>query len=184
MASRRSFIKRSGVALPSFLGGAHISISPARAREQGLALQVFSSGEARTLEALADAIVPGARTAGICHYLDHHLAQSPEDCLLMIKYLGLPAHGYAEFYHAGLANASELAEKNFHNDWPMLKTAESTSLLSDITSDNTPSWKGAPASFFFFVLRADASDLVYGTVEGFESINFPYMAHIAPETSW
>ena len=64
-------------------------MTPAAAREREIALQEFSKTEVLTLEALADAIVPGAQKAGICHFLDHHLAQAAEDCLLMIKYMGL-----------------------------------------------------------------------------------------------
>jgi len=184
MASRRSFIKRSGVALSYILGGAHISMTPANAREQDVPLRVFSDSEASTLEALAEAIVPGARQAGICHYLDHHLAQDPEECLLMIKYLGLPPQAYTSFYQSGLANCSKLAKARFHREWSALKAEEATTLLGDMTKDKTPLWQGAPASFYFFVLRSDATDLVYGTVEGFEGIDFPYMPHITPEASW
>ena len=184
MSSRRSFIKRSGVALSYILGGASVMMTPADAREQDVPLQVFSKKEVLTLEALAEAIVPGARQAGICHYLDHHLAQGPEDCLLMIKYLGLPPQAYTSFYQSGLDNASKHAKSRFHKQWSALKTEQGTLLLEDMVNDKIPAWQSAPASFFFFVLRSDASDLVYGTVEGFEGIDFPYMPHITPEVSW
>ena len=72
-------------------------MTPAAAREREIALQVFSKTEVLTLEALADAIVPGAQKAGICHFLDHHLAQAAEDCLLMIKYMGLANEAYPDF---------------------------------------------------------------------------------------
>ena len=39
-------------------------MTPAAAREREIALQVFSKTEVLTLEALADAIVPGAQKAG------------------------------------------------------------------------------------------------------------------------
>jgi len=53
-----------------------------------------------------------------------------------------------------------------------------------MANDRIVTWKGAPASFFFFVLRSDAADLVYGTEEGFAKIGVPYAAHIAPKSSW
>jgi hypothetical protein len=34
------------------------------------------------------------------------------------------------------------------------------------------------------LLRSDAVDVVYGTVEGYESLGIPYMAHIAPDRRW
>ncbi len=45
-------------------------------------------------------------------------------------------------------------------------------------------WMGPPASYAFFVLRADALDVAYGTPEGFATLDIPYAAHIHPEPVW
>jgi hypothetical protein len=45
-------------------------------------------------------------------------------------------------------------------------------------------WKGRPPALAYAVLRADAVDVVYGTMEGYEALGIPYMAHIAPEKRW
>jgi hypothetical protein len=37
---------------------------------------------------------------------------------------------------------------------------------------------------FWFVLRSDAVDVVYGTKEGVERLGLPYMAHIEPPSRW
>jgi hypothetical protein len=34
------------------------------------------------------------------------------------------------------------------------------------------------------VLRSDAVDVVYGTVEGYDALGIPYMPHITPVTRW
>jgi hypothetical protein len=34
------------------------------------------------------------------------------------------------------------------------------------------------------VLRSDAVDVVYGTVEGYEALGIPYQPHIAPLKRW
>jgi hypothetical protein len=34
------------------------------------------------------------------------------------------------------------------------------------------------------VLRSDAVDVVYGTMEGYASLGIPYMPHIAPTKRW
>ena len=47
-----------------------------------------------------------------------------------------------------------------------------------------PTGLGPPASYMLFVLRADALDVTYGTPEGFEALDTPYMAHIMPEKPW
>ena len=36
----------------------------------------------------------------------------------------------------------------------------------------------------YLVLRSDAVDVVYGTVEGYEALGIPYMPHIAPDKRW
>ena len=36
----------------------------------------------------------------------------------------------------------------------------------------------------YAVLRADAVDVVYGTMEGYQALGIPYMAHIAPDRRW
>ncbi len=51
-------------------------------------------------------------------------------------------------------------------------------------SDAIANWSAAPASFLFFVWRAGACDVVYGTQSGSEAIGMPYMAHIAPSDKW
>ena len=184
MSSRRTFIKQSGVALSYLLGGTHILMTPAVAREREIELQVFSKTEVLTLEALADAIVPGAQEAAICHFLDYHLAQDAQDCLLMIKYMGLANQAFPEFYKAGIENARLHAFNRFGKSWAELNPTDSALLLDEMASDTVATWKGAPASFFLLVLRSDAADLVYGTEEGFAKIGVPYAAHIAPKSSW
>jgi hypothetical protein len=43
---------------------------------------------------------------------------------------------------------------------------------------------GVPAPLFYFGLRSDAIDVVYGTVDGFAKLGIPYMPHILPTTAW
>ena len=45
-------------------------------------------------------------------------------------------------------------------------------------------WKGPPGPFVYLVMRSDAVDVVYGTQAGYEALNIPYMAHIAPTKRW
>ena len=45
-------------------------------------------------------------------------------------------------------------------------------------------WQGPPGAFVYLVTRSDAVDVVYGTMEGYESLGIPYMAHIVPERRW
>jgi hypothetical protein len=45
-------------------------------------------------------------------------------------------------------------------------------------------WTGRPAAIAYAVFRADAVDVVYGTMEGYEALGIPYMPHIPPEKRW
>ena len=45
-------------------------------------------------------------------------------------------------------------------------------------------WQGPPQGFVYFVLRSDAVDVVYATVEGYEALGIPYQAHIMPLRRW
>jgi len=41
-----------------------------------------------------------------------------------------------------------------------------------------------PGGFVYVVLRNDAIDVVYGTMEGYAALGVPYMPHIAPTKRW
>jgi hypothetical protein len=102
----------------------------------------------------------------------------------MLKYLGVPAEGFTGFYQGGLASAAELASSRFGKSWIELGAEQSSELLAEIAGDTAAAWEGPPASFFFFVLRSDACDVVYGTASGFDRVDMPYMAHIEPLETW
>lgn len=182
-SSRRRFIKSSGVALPFLVAGKALLLSPAEAFAAQLPMDVLTAAEVETLQVLAESIVPGARKAGIAHYIDKQLAADPADSLLMLKYLGVPPP-YESFYRSGLKNSAQLAKAHYKKVWSALDPEKVGTLTDAIAQDKTPDWQGAPSSFFFFVLRADATDVVYGTEQGFQRIGMPYMAHISPLEKW
>jgi hypothetical protein len=183
--SRRGFLQASGILLSYTLAGESLLLSPRAARAAQLPYEVITAGEAETLEGLCDAMVPGAREAGIAHYIDKQLAQAPQgDSLLMLKYLGVPAADFGGFYSAVLASARKLAQARHDRSWRELDDAQASALLAGMASDGVPGWEGPPASFAFFVLRADACDVVYGTEEGFARLGIPYMAHLSPAQPW
>lgn len=181
---RRKFLKSSGIALSVIVGGEILRVSPRSAQAAALPYQFLTEKEVATLQGLAEAIVPGAHEAGVSHYIDKQLGGSAEDCLLMLKYLGVPFTDFGGFYRAGLHSADRLARLRFSLPWPALSVEQGQSLLAEMNESTEIKWTGPPAPFFFFVLRADASDVVYGTEQGFDRIGMPYMAHIEPVQTW
>jgi hypothetical protein len=192
-SGRREFIKASGLCA-SLVASASGSAS-ARALAANLngsveggpesgSLQVLAEAEAATLQHLAEAMVPGASTAGVVRYIDQQLARPRDERLLMLKYLPVPAAEHAEFYRTGLGNATRFSQSKYKKRCNELDPQQTLSLLDAIAADKVLQWRGAPAAFFFFVLRADACDVVYGTEQGFDRIDMPYMAHIHPKHPW
>jgi hypothetical protein len=167
--SRRDLLKQG--ALFAFAGAR--LLTPAAARAAGEPYRLFNPDQVRTLELLGEALVPGSKKAGLAHFIDIQLSGPAADSLLMIKYLGVNPP-FTPFYASGLAAAAAAAAR----------AADMPSLLQALAKDDIRDWNGPPAPLFYFVLRNDAIDVVYGTTEGFESLGVPYMAHIPPPSGW
>jgi hypothetical protein len=176
--SRRDFIEQ-GMLFTFLAAGARRLCSSAEARAAGLPYRVLDPDQVRTLESLGEVLVPGSAAAGIAHFIDVQLAGPPADSLLMIKYLGLNPP-FIDFYKGGSSALNAAARGAFS----ALGAADAHALVAAMSKGDIKDWKGPPAGLFFFVLRNDAVDVVYGTVKGFESLGVPYMPHIAPPTRW
>ncbi len=178
-SSRREFLKTSGLTISCVVAGKVVALSPAQAYAKALPHKTLSTAEVATVEALAEAIVPGATAAGISHYIDSQLSVDPEDTLLMVKYLVPPP--FNGFYQASLASADSLRGDK---EWEDIDKDGMKEIIGQIATDSAADWQGPPASFFYFIFRSDAVDVVYGTEEGSAELGIPYRAHIAPETNW
>ncbi len=182
--TRRSFLRNTGVGLLTFyISGCEIEMTPQEARERKVAFGVLSDAEVTTLDALGEILLPGSAAAGLSHFIDHQLGASIEDQLLMIKYLGVPAP-FAPFYQGGLAALNGFSRTNKSQPFAELSQADQTELVGQFAQANPDGWQGPPGPFFYFVLRNDAVDVVYGTKDGIESLGMPYMAHIEPPSKW
>jgi len=161
--------------------------TPEEARKAGLGYKTLDTGEVAMLEALGETLLPGAREAGIAHYVDHHVTQTAAKSLLMIRYLDIPPP-YIEFYRAGLKALDGFSHsmngKTFADQDPSSAIAIVRSISNPDPSAAPKNWRGPPAALFYFVTRADAVDVVYGTEKGMKKLGLPYMAHILPETPW
>lgn len=183
MPTRRTFLKQSGAALTTALVAKAISLPPAEAKAQRQVLAVLTPAEATTLEAFAELIVPGAAKAGVAHYVDQQLAAPPHESMLMLKYLSHPVS--PDFYRRSLAALDRLAQADAGHELSKMSATAGAKLADQVFSGQANPWTQAPPSaFVFFVLRADATDVVYGTVEGFSRIGQSYRPHIAPPTDW
>lgn len=126
----------------------------------GAGLRFFTAEEAGRLDALGDALVPGARAAGLSRYIDRYVSVAPADSLLTLRYLNV-APPYGEFYRKSLRRLG-----SWHD------AAKTARRLADTEA------------LFYFALRSDAIDVIYGTMSGFKALDIPYLPHIAPRVPW
>jgi Gluconate 2-dehydrogenase subunit 3 len=180
---RRDLLKKGAALLSFTVGSKVLLLTPKQAYAKQLPFSTLSEQQATTLAALAEAIVPGAEKAGICHYIDQQLSAKPADSLLMIRYLSVPPP-FSNFYRLSLASAQVASNEQFKQPLESLNKEQAYTLAGNIAQGKVAQWNGPPSPFFFFVLRADATDVVYGTPAGFDHLGVPYMPHILPEQRW
>jgi Gluconate 2-dehydrogenase subunit 3 len=181
---RRVVLKGAAIsALVFTVEGARLTLSPRQAHAADIPMQVLKPEEKATLEGLGDVILPGAKEAGIANFIDHQLAGDPDDCLLIARSLSV-SPPYHNFYAAGLAAVDAACRTAYQKPFADLTQEQKVAFVRAMSQKNPDDWQGPPSPFFYFVVRNDATDVVYGTVEGFEKLGVPYMPHILPEKRW
>jgi hypothetical protein len=185
--SRRDFVIGAAVGGVGFLtytlSGCEAKLTPAQARAAKTPLHTFTTTDVSTIDALGETLLPGSAAAGLAHYLDHQLSGDPAHSMLMIKYLGV-APPFDAFYRGGLRAAETAARALYGKAFADLNSQQAGALVTQMSAGHVDGWQGPPSALFYFVIRSDAVDVVYGTQHGFELLGVPYMAHIAPPSRW
>ena len=126
---RRAFMKgAAGGALAFTVGGIEVLLTPAAARAQGVPLRTLTAAQAATLEALGETLVPGARQAGIAHFVDQQISIPADEALLEARILNVRPP-YANFYRAALA-AVDRASQALNNGRDFAQLGESRAAQS------------------------------------------------------
>ncbi len=166
------------------LSGCDVSMTPKDAKTHGADFTVLSAQSANALEQLGEALVPGAAEAGIAYYIDAQLRHSAENCLSFLRYMDWPG-AYADFYDSAIKAFGHAAQTAYGASVSALTVDQKTSLIQHMLKGDIDWLDTAPPPFlFYFVLRSDAVDVVYGTMAGFEALDVPYFAHIEPPSAW
>ncbi len=176
--SRRQILGKLGGGLIAFtVSTAWGELTPAEARAKDAPFKLLSAGEGTTLECLGDMLVPGSREAGVAHFVDDQLDRP--DSLLFLKYMEYPSL-QIDFYRAGLASLNKFGHHRTGTPFAAATDSERVAIVQEISQRNPESWTGPPAPLFYFVVRNDAMDVYYGTEEGFNRLQIPYMPHLPP----
>jgi len=133
---------------------------------------------------MGETLVPGSKQAGISHFVDQQLSVPPGEALLEARILNVRPP-YANFYRAALG-AVDKASKAHNSDrgFAQLKDDERSAFVDSMRQNKIDGWQGPAGPFVYLILRSDAVDVVYGTMEGYAALGIPYMPHIAPEKRW
>ncbi len=184
MNRRREFMRGAAIGAFAFtIGGVEVLLTPRAARAQGVTLRVLKPDEVETLEALGETLVPGARAAGIAHFIDQQISVPAEEALLEARILNVRPP-FANFYRAALGAVDRASQAQSARRFARLAGNEQRDFVNLMRQNKIEGWQGPAGAFVYFVLRSDAVDVVYATLEGYEALGIPYMAHIAPLKRW
>lgn len=182
--NRRDFLRDSGIGITvAAITGPACFLTPAEAKAKQLPLKVLNKEQVRTLEAVAEVLLPGSAGEGIAWYIDDQLARDPNESLLIARFFHV-SPPFADFYRGAIAaidgHSHTLHSKPFHT----LSAENQDQLIGSLFPEQPENWQGPPSPLVYLCLRNDVVDAFYGTIDGFEKLGIPYMAHIEPASKW
>jgi hypothetical protein len=181
---RRAFMKGAAIGALAFsVGGAEVMLTPRQAQAQNIPLRTLTPEQAATLGAMGEALVPGAKDAGVVNFVDQQLSGPAEEALLQARILNVRPP-FANFYRAAIGAIDGASDKTKGRKFTQLTAEEQHDFVAAMRLNKIDGWQGPPAPFVFTVLRSDAVDVVYGTMDGYAALGVPYMPHIAPTQKW
>jgi hypothetical protein len=181
---RRAFMKGAAVGTLAFtVGGAEVMLTPRQAHAQSVPLRTLTADQAATLDAMGETLVPGAKDAGITNFIDQQISVPAEEALLQARILNVRPP-FANFYRAAIGAIDGASDKSKGRKFAQLSPDERHDFVNLMRQNKIEGWQGPPGPFVFAVLRSDAVDVVYGTMEGYAMLGVPYMPHIAPTKKW
>ena len=182
---RRALVKGAAIGALAFtVGGTTVMLTAGQARAVNVPFRMLKEHEAETLAALGETLVPGARNAGMAHFIDQQVSVPPEEALLQARILHVRPP-FINFYRAAIGVVDRASDKVHGAKFAQLSTDVQREFVGLMRQNKLEGWQGGPpGGFVYTVLRADAVDVVYSTMEGYEMLGVPYMPHIVPERRW
>jgi hypothetical protein len=181
---RRAFMKGAAVGTLAFsVGGVEVMLTPRQAHAQNVPLRTLTADQAATLDAMGEALAPGAKQAGITNFVDQQISVPADEALLQARILNVRPP-FANFYRAALGAIDGASDKTKGRKFAQLSPDEQRDFVNLMRQNKIEGWQGPPGPFVYTVLRSDAVDVVYATVEGYAALGVPYRPHIAPTKRW
>lgn len=181
---RRAFMKGATLGALAFtVGGSTVMLTAGQARARNIPFRLLKEAEAELIESIGETLVQGARAAGVAHFIDHQISVPAEEALLQARIMNVRPP-FANFYRAAIGAVDSASQRVTGHKFIELTAAQKIELVQNMRQNKIDGWQGPPAPFVYTVLRSDAVDVVYGTMEGYEALGIPYQAHIAPTKRW
>ena len=156
MVGRRDFMRGAALGALAFtVGGAQVLLTPREARARGVPFRLLQAREAETLEAIGETLVPGARDAGIAHFIDHQISVPPEEALLEARILNVRPP-YGDFYKAAIGAIDKAAAAHSDQRFAWLPADAQREFVNLMRQNKLQGWQGPPSGFVYFLLRSDA----------------------------
>jgi len=181
---RRAFIKGAAIGTLAFtVGGVEVMLTPRQAHADNVPLRTLNPEQAATLGAMGEALVPGAKAAGVVNFVDQQLSIPAEEALLEARIMNVRPP-FANFYRGAIAAIEGASQAKYAKAFTALSPSEQHDFIDLMRQNKLDGWKGPGAGFVYFLFRTDAVDVVYGTMEGYAHLGVPYQPHIAPTKPW
>lgn len=182
--ARRAFMQGAALgALVFTVGGANVLLTPHQARAQNIPFRELQPDEVETVEAIGETLVPGARAAGIAHFVDQQISIEPSEALLTARIMNVRPP-FDRFYSGALEAVNRQSHAMHGQRFADLSAAQQRDFISNMRQNTLEGWQGPPPPLLYAVFRNDSVDVVYGTIEGFRRLGIPYMPHILPDKRW
>ena len=181
---RRAFMKGAALGALAFtVEGVETLLTPGEERARAMPFRLLQAHEGETIEAMGETLVPGARAAGVAHYVDQQLSVPAEEALLIARIFGVRPP-FINFYRAATGAADKASQALKGRQFAQLSTIQQHDFVNLMRQNKIEGWTGPAAGFVYAILRSDAVDVVYGTMEGYAALGIPYQAHIVPTKRW
>jgi hypothetical protein len=182
---RRALMKGAALGALAFtVGSTTVMLTAGQAHARNVPFRMLKENEADTIAALGETLVPGARNAGIAHFIDQQISVPPEEALLQARIMHVRPP-FANFYRAAIGVVDRASDKVYGAKFAQLSTDVQREFVGLMRQNKLEGWQGGPPGpFVYTVFRSDAVDVVYSTMDGYEMLGVPYMPHIAPDRRW
>jgi gluconate 2-dehydrogenase subunit 3-like protein len=181
---RRAFMKGATLGALAFtVGGSTVMLTARQARARNVPFRLLKEAEADIIESIGDTLVQGARAAGVAHFVDQQVSVPPEEALLQARIFNVRPP-FISFYRAAVTAIDEGSKRVYGYKFTEATPDQQIEFVHNMRQNKVDGWQGPPAAFVYTILRSDAVDVVYGTMEGYEMLGIPYQAHIVPEKRW